>query len=471
MKDIAEVYMARISALREWLARRANKNQLKHSLIVSLPLAGLSTFTYIYFFPSTVSFTIQLNDPLISSSSNAPKLNALLGNTRSDPTLMKYLSSQGYLCRNLPTISGFSEVHTRLTKDIQKRCAANRPLPPYIKSSFAKGERYEDLQAIRFTLESYNPRIDLVWIKNLAIFYSSQSKSFAKIRIDSVNQAIRKSEVQSSIDSDELRKTLFDLIAKHRGPLDEKYKAYTQQLVEVEKLSAGYEPRKVQLISSLAAQMNITPERVLPIVQTLNGLNRDDSEQLLKSLQDINVRLIRLRAGSSEKNPEYQNTLKLRSSLIAEINSKVPGFNKVASLQPNPETLSKTIETVIELQTLEYQIAENRRLTSTLLSSLKEISRELPQYVLLQSKISAQDDAIVNAAKDNETLKIELNKLVGTWDILEGPYVRRTSPAVIFVIFYLCAFLLMYLILLNDISRLVYRQVIASVQTSQGDKE
>ena len=180
-------------------------------------------------------------------------------------------------------------------------------------------------------------------------------------------------------------------------------------------------------------------------------MNRDDSEQLLKSLQDINVRLTRLKAGSSEKNPEYIKTLQLRNSLIAEISRKVPGFNQVAKLQPNPATLTKTIDAVIELQTLSYQIAENQRLTNSLLASLKEISRELPQYILLQSKITAQDDAIAAAAKDNENLKIELNKLVGTWDIQEGPYVKKNQVVIIFLICFFLIFPLSFILLNADL--------------------
>ena len=462
--------MARRATIQHWLASTSATRPLRKALVYSLPIAFTSALAYAYFVPSTIIFAIQLNDPLISSSSNAPKLNALLGNTRSDPTLTNYLVSQRYLCHKLPLILGFSTTRSRLTASIKKRCNANLPLPPYVRSTFAKGERYEDLQAIRFTLQSYDPKTDSPWVKNLAEFYSNQSKSFAKLRISAVNQAIRKSEIQASIDSEQLRKSLFNLISKHRGPLDEKYKAYSSQLVELEKLSAGYEPRKTELVSTLAAQLNIAPIRVLPLIETLNGLNRDDSEQLLKSLQDINVRLIRLRAGSSNKNPEYVKTLQLRTSLIAEISKKVPGFIQIAKLQPNPQTLSKTIQTVIELQTLRYQIAENQRLTNSLLTSLKEISRELPQYILLQSKISAQDDAIANAAKDNEVLKIELNKLVGTWDVLEGPYIKRAHPVIMFLIFYICAISLLSLVLFNGLASKLYARFMEPITPTTYDR-
>lgn len=444
---MSEPTMSRQVQIQQWILSQSTSVPLRKALLLALPVALATTSAYSYVMPSSIIFTIQLNDPLISSSSNAPKLNSLLGNTRSDPTLASYLVSQRYLCRNLKLIPYFSTTQSRLTKNIRNRCDNNLPLSPYVRSSFAKGERYEDLQVIRFTLQSYDPKRDSPWVKALATFYSNQSKSFAQLRINAVTQAIRKSEAQSSIDSERLRNSLFSLISRHRGPLDEKYKAYSSQLVELEKLSAGFEPQKVKLVSSLAAQLNYPPSRILPLVETLSGLNRDDSEQLLKSLQDINVRLTKLKAGSSEKNPEYIKTLQLRTSLIAEISRKVPGFNQISKLQPNPATLTKTIDTVIELQTLRYQIAENQRLTSSLLASLKEISRELPQYILLQSKITAQDDAIAAAAKDNETLNIELNKLVGTWGIQEGPYIKGNHKLVVFLICYLIAFPLVSIIL------------------------
>jgi len=235
-------------------------------------------------------------------------------------------------------------------------------------------------------------------------------------------------------------------------------------------LSASYAPKEAALVASLAAQLNLAPKRVLPLIETLSGLNRDDSEQLLKSLQDINVRLVKLRAGSTKMNPEYIKTLQLRTSLISQISSKVPNFAQIAKLQPNPAALVKTIETTIELQTLKYQIAENQRLTTSLLVSLKAISSELPQYILLQSKISAQDEAISSAAKDNENLKIELNKLVGTWDVLEGPYIKKTQPAIAFLMFSAGYSVLLFLMLFRNTAQRIYSHLATLLNFSSGKR-
>jgi len=386
-----------------------------------------------------ITFDVQINDPFISTSSNVGKLNSLLGNTRSDPTLVNYLTSPRFICTFTSRVVQFRDAETNLSNYIRKQCKIKKPFGKVIKATFSKGERYEDLQVIRFEFQTNNPGKDISWVSAFSRYVIRQSEQFSLQKIVAVNKAIKYSENQSAREARSLREKLFDLIRQSNGPLDESYKLYTDQLAEIEKARVSYLPKRTELIASIASQLNVTPTRASKLLFPILSLNKDEVQPLINSLQDINVRLAKFKTSGNTKSFEYRRTLILKDSLIKQIANKSPGFSSLVALLPNPTLVPDLVSVAVKVRSLDLELQENIALSTKILKQLEIINKRLPEYTLLKSKIEAQDKAISAAAEDNEELKIELSRVVGTWDVINGPYSVYPSLILIWFASYLVA--------------------------------
>jgi len=407
------------------------------SMLISLS----STITYNQIKSPTISFELQINDPRVSSTTNTTKLNSILGNTSANPTLIYTLVSSEFLCRNFfDSDLQFKTTNTSLVRSIKQICNEKSSFKSLIRAKFSKGERYEDLQVIKFTIRTSSPKVDIRWISGLARFYEYESGRLGSEKLLLANKSTTLSEKKSAESLTKSRQQLITLTQKFKGPLDKTFDLYQEQLLAIEKDRVSYAFERVKLISLLAAQLGIAPTQVTYIITSLDGLNKESVLPLLKALQDINVKLYKVLAISSRNSPEYKSARDAQSALIDQIQATVPGINKLISLKPNPDIIPNIIETSIKLKSLEYQIAQNKNLSNKILLESKSLSDNLPIYTIVNAKVTAQQAALSDAVQDNELLKIEINRMVATWKIISGPTIFPNNTLLIFICLFVVSF-------------------------------
>ena len=453
----------------QWLRRSLEraKNRLckwQVAFITAIPISLILTGVIRLIRPDPITFEIQINDLLVSSSSNAAKLNTLLGSTRQDPSLIYYLASPRFISlffrEDASSLSKSED--TRLSRYLRARSQQGYSLSPRLRISFAKGERYEDLQVIKVTLLSNNPEKDITLAKSLADFFKRRSEDFRKTRIDKAKQIIRVNETQGERELGDLRQKIQSMISRFGAPPDGIAELYQDQLTAYKKQDLELINKLVTLNSQLASTLGVKPEIAKSLVSQLGGITDDRVQPLVKSLQEVNVKIAKMRSITSKSNQELSNAVLLRYRLLSQLNRTVPGWKRLSEKSPDPSLLPDIVSNVIEVKSIEIQRSEASKLQAQLLKRLNAVNSALADYALMKSSLDSKTKALDQITQENEQLLIELNRMAGNWELIKGPYADRLNIIATFMVIYVLTF--------SIATAALYRKQIIHQVTAQSNK-
>jgi len=398
-------------------------------LSVSLAAAAI-------FLPPSISFSILVNDPVVQASAQDEKLRQLLGNTVSDPTLLKFLKSKIVIDKYLQFNNKDKCSDRPMPGFLFYLCKQSKDSLGYDRLSvaYAKGQRYEDLQIITFSFVSsyfslYN---DLKTADSLSRFYIEYNSEYRRNKLESLSNIFAENSRGIQLNLSNTLLKLSELIDKYNGPPDKVAEAYTSKLVEL---------KAEQFANSVELQTII------------NSL----SQGYLKS-KPSNIRTYR----DALSEFQDQNCI-AQVSALGSLTGKIKSMSIITSSSPLLTTLKKSAQSVrgnllkscpslyilfpTGLLNSEFNSKETRSLTSfdklislfdqanlkdakntvisnslpKLLYQLRLLRNDLTQYKTLSAEALAQQKALETLPSLYEEIKLQTNLKIGTWSVVNGP--------------------------------------------------